>query len=1041
MRVLTIVLFALVACDMLAQNGPGGVAARDGSSDLLLWLTSSDFVTHGYLAGDGVHTWMDLSGRASHTNLSAFAPEFVPNLINGFPALQFQSAGQEYLNGILNSTPTAPLTVIAVANFSNMQPNGTGQYIIGLGGGSNDQASISRQAGDAALPYAYYSFEGPFTSPTRSIGSAVNSNQWYGFMSLYNNSAPYHSFYLNNNAQSIVNDFTASPTWGNAGFDIGRNASGAATSYLDGNIAEIIVFNGLLNVVERNILFNYVSAKYNITVDNDLYSYDAAPNNFDLEVVGIGSESGNIQNTAVSGGLTIATDDAFGGSIDRIYVLWGHRTNTNTVNTFDIEESTDQLDARWSRTWGVDVNSPSGFVNVDLSFDFQSSGIGGTPSTATNYYLIRSLGVGLGWELASTASSVAGNEVIFENVTMSDGIYTLATGDLQNNLLSNINISVSNGPAGIGSTTGNDIALWLDASQLAFSDGSAVATWPDLTTNGRNATQATGVNQPTFETNELNDLGIVRFNGTTNFMAGSFGPTFNAPFTLFAVARFAQVNQGADNNDYVFDLGAPGPGTLGTKASISRRRDNDAIARTNRYYSFQGATPQYGPVINGGLGNVHAFGAVYQLRSPFQQLYHNGTLSFAAPSTTVVNSNGVYHLGRLNNTADVNYFLDGDIAEIIIYNSVLSSTQIRIIQSYLAAKWGFVLSGNDLYTGDDVINGNNDLDISGVGRSLDGDVGISTSAGMTVRLGTDAEAESFVMFGHNVGSNSTNTTDISGAAIFERSNRAWYFSLTGSISNIDSITFDFSDMGLAGSPGDPNNYVLIYRSGTSGNWSIVANATNTEGDQVYFTEVDLTTTGNGFYTLASINNAPLPVSLLSFDAKVVTEGKNNSVLLKWQTASELNNNYFSLERSADGKKWLSILTLPGKVTYNGLSSYESLDQNPPAGKVYYRLRQTDLDGQSKYVGGIRMVTIEYEEMDFNIFPNPSTGFINVLSKSGVLKSAELIVTDFTGKELMIKHLLNEYQEKIQLTLKPGLYLISLRKNNHLIYSQRLMISE
>lgn len=1038
MRVLTLVLFILVVHKVFSQDGPGGVASRNGSSDLLLWLSSSDFGTHGYQTGDGVHTWLDLSGRAANTTMST-PPEFIPDFINGIPVLQFQSSNLEYLSGVLNATPTAPLTLIAVANFSNLQPNGTGQYIIGLGGGSNDQASISRQAADATPANTYYSFEGPTASPTRSIGPALNNNQWYGFMSSYNTSAPYHSLYLDNFSQTIVNDFTAVPTWGNANFDIGRNASGAVASYLDGNIAEIIIFNGLLNVVERNILFNYLSAKYALAIDNDLFSYDAAADNFDLEVVGIGSESSDIQNTAVSGGLTIATDDAFGGSTDRIYVLWGHRTNTNTVNTFDIEEGSDQLDARWSRTWGVDVNSPSSMVTVDLSFDFQGAGIGGTPSTASNYYLIRSLGLGLGWEIVATANNITGNSVNFEDVSIVDGIYTIATGNLLTSLLSNVNITAGDGPAGIGTTTGADLALWLDASQLTLIDGAAVATWPDLTINDRDATQTTPAIQPIYEANEINGRAVVRFNGTTQFMAGALGASFNAPFTMFAVARFDQVNQGVDDNDYIFDLGAPGPGTLGTKASISRRRNNDAIVRTNRYYSFQGATPQFGSVINGGLGNVHAFGAVYQLRSPFHQLYYNGTVSFAAPGTTAINSNGVYHLGRLNNTADVNYFLDGDIAEIIIYNSVLSSTQIRIIQSYLAAKWGFVLSGDDLYAGDEVVNGNNDLNIAGIGRSLDGDVGVATSAGMTIRLGSDAEAESFVMVGHSVANNSVNTTDIGGAAIFERSNRAWYFNLTGNTGTTDSITFDFSDMGLAGTPGDPNNYVLIHRIGTTGDWSIVATASDTDGDQVYFTGVNLTL--DGFYTLASINDAPLPVSLVAFEAKVIAEGSTSLVLLKWQTASELNNDYFTIERSVDAKKWISILNVPGKGTFSELSAYESVDMHPPFGKIYYRLKQTDIDGQAKYVGGIRMVTIEHEEIDVNIFPNPSTGFINVLSKRGMLNGTELIITDFTGKEMLTRSLRNEYQEQVQLTLKPGLYLISIKKNNLLLYSQRLMINE
>jgi hypothetical protein len=1039
MRVLTLVLFILVVHKVFSQDGPGGVASRNGSSDLLLWLSASDFGTHGYLAGDGVHTWLDLSGRAAHTTMST-PPALAPDLINGIPVLEFQSSSFEYLSGVLNSTPAAPLTLIAVANFSSAQPNSTGQYVIGLGGLSNDQASISRQAGNATLPYAYYSFEGPFTSPTRSIGPTLNNNQWYTFMSLYNTSLPYHSLYLDNFSQLILNDFTAPPTWGNANFDIGRNALGASASFLDGGIAEIIIFNGALNTVERNILFNYLSAKYNISIDNDLYGYDATPDNFDLEVVGIGSESGNIQNTAVSGGLTIATDDAFAGATDPIYILWGHRTNTNTVNTFDIEESTNQLDARWSRTWGVDVaNSPSNMVTVDLSFDFQSAGIGGTPSTATNYYLIRSLGVGLGWEIVSTGSSIVGNAINFENVTISDGIYTLATGNRPTSLLSNVNITSGNGPAGIGSTTGSDIALWLDASELLLGDGAAVATWPDLT-GGNNATQTTGVLQPTYETNELNGQGIVRFNGTTQFMAGSLGTSFSAPFTLLAVGRFAQTNQGTADNDYIFDLGEPGPGTLGNKASISRRRNDDVIARADRYYSFQGGAPQYGPVINGGLANAHVFGATYQLRSPFHQLYYNGTLSLAAPSNIAVNSNGVYHLGRLNNTSDVNHFLNGDIAEIIIYNSVLSSTQIRIIQAYLAAKWNFNLN-NDLYTGDQVANGNNDLDVGGVGRSLDGDVGRAMSAGMTVRLGAAAANNSFIMFGHNLVSNSINTTDIGGPALFERSNRSWYLNLTGSVGIVDSITFDFSDMGLAGTPGNPANYVLIYRSSTSGNWSIVATANDTEGDRVYFTNVNLMSTGDGHYTLASINNAPLPVSLSDFEASVITEGNDHIVLLKWQTASEVNNNYFTIERSDDGVKWNSLRDIPGKGTYNGVSTYQTIDQNPLFGKSYYRLKQTDYNEDFQYVGGVKAVSIKSETMAVNVFPNPSKGVINIACKAGFMDGDELSITDFTGRILTNERLQQGHHQQVRFHKKPGLYLLSIKRNNQLIYSQRIMVEE
>ncbi|NBP71032.1 MAG: hypothetical protein EBU52_20130, partial [Cytophagia bacterium] len=204
-------MFTLVSYNALTQNGPGGVAARNGTSDLLLWLSTSDFVTHGYQAGDGVHTWMDLSGRNAHTTLGN-APLFVPGFVNGIPVIQLQSGSLHYLSGLLTSVPTAPLTVVAVANFSlSTQPDGTGQYVIGLSGGATNQASISRQDFNDAVPHAYYSFEGPSTIPTRSVGPTLNANEWYGFVASYNTSAPFHTLHLNNVLQTIVNDFVAAP--------------------------------------------------------------------------------------------------------------------------------------------------------------------------------------------------------------------------------------------------------------------------------------------------------------------------------------------------------------------------------------------------------------------------------------------------------------------------------------------------------------------------------------------------------------------------------------------------------------------------------------------------------------------------------------------------------------------------------------------------------------------------------------------------------------------------------------------------------------
>jgi hypothetical protein len=89
-----------------------------------------------------------------------------------------------------------------------------------------------------------------------------------------------------------------------------------------------------------------------------------------------------------------------------------------------------------------------------------------------------------------------------------------------------------------------------------------------------------------------------------------------------------------------------------------------------------------------------------------------------------------------------------------------------------------------------------------------------------------------------------------------------------------------------------------------------------------------------------ICNAVLPVDLLSFDVFL----KNYSVELSWSTASEINNDYFSVMRSSDGIHWKSISFIDGSGTRNQISTYHFTDEHPETGVNYYKLIQVDFDG-------------------------------------------------------------------------------------------------
>ena len=107
-------------------------------------------------------------------------------------------------------------------------------------------------------------------------------------------------------------------------------------------------------------------------------------------------------------------------------------------------------------------------------------------------------------------------------------------------------------------------------------------------------------------------------------------------------------------------------------------------------------------------------------------------------------------------------------------------------------------------------------------------------------------------------------------------------------------------------------------------------------------------------------NTLLPVELLNFDARVVRN--QTAVSLEWETATELNNDYFTLERSADGFAWEILGTKDGAGTSVKSIFYDFIDENPLAGISYYRLKQTDFDGAYEYFD-IRAVEINTAEKE------------------------------------------------------------------------------
>ncbi|GAB3195427.1 hypothetical protein ABID22_004029 [Pontibacter aydingkolensis] len=167
---------------------------------------------------------------------------------------------------------------------------------------------------------------------------------------------------------------------------------------------------------------------------------------------------------------------------------------------------------------------------------------------------------------------------------------------------------------------------------------------------------------------------------------------------------------------------------------------------------------------------------------------------------------------------------------------------------------------------------------------------------------------------------------------------------------------------------------------------------------------------------------PLPVELVHFEA-IVTE--QETVALRWETASESDNYYFAVERSSDSKEFVEISRVKGRGTTSTRTKYAFTDREPLSGTSYYRLRQVDLDGTEKY-SPLRGVSLKRSNtVELHLYPNPVKGAqVNLLVK-GLTQGEEAVLqlTDPAGK-LVMSQPITQSQLVLQVeSLSPGVYLV------------------
>ena len=163
----------------------------------------------------------------------------------------------------------------------------------------------------------------------------------------------------------------------------------------------------------------------------------------------------------------------------------------------------------------------------------------------------------------------------------------------------------------------------------------------------------------------------------------------------------------------------------------------------------------------------------------------------------------------------------------------------------------------------------------------------------------------------------------------------------------------------------------------------------------------------------------LPVVFAEFAAEAQT---NHRVELRWQTASEWDNDYFAVQRQSSSDRWVTVQQIPGRGNSNEVLTYKTEDRVPQLGTYYYRLKQVDYDGTAAY-SPIRSVLVKDVATGRpTLYPNPTSGLVWIGSSGPV---EDLRVIDSSGRDQLHRVVIryrNDGQSTVDLrSLPAGLY--------------------
>lgn len=553
-----------------------------------------------------------------------------------------------------------------------------------------------------------------------------------------------------------------------------------------------------------------------------------------------------------------------------------------------------------------------------------------------------------------------------------------------------------------GGVSGN-LALWLKANvgTSTMSEDAEVGEWNDQSFYANLATQAGTSDFATYQTAKHNYNPSLYFaNGDNGWLDVNLDNINNTDYNVIGVIE-------RDNsNDESYFIGTDGGSADDRSLHFGYRRD--AVATLDHYGSWldldvsEYDSPFPSPALLRGEFSTSFGRTISELRDGYEMMRWDA-------HTTPITGNGQGRIGQgFRNTQG----FEGYVSEVITYRSTLDYDEVSKVYTYLAVKYGLTMMIDyvatdgrtiwpldDFYPNDIISIGRDDLEALYQRQSTTQDDSLivyvdALAADNSSNAGSITNDISYLTIGHN-GERLNNQTHEAPVGIYSRFSREWKVVNTNFDNNY-SLKVEWEEVGafdirevrlLVDTDGDFEDAVvwgspdLIIEEG-----SIIIGGIST--DQI--------PTGSTRYITIGFESEslPLPIELTNFSAAV---NGDNQVQLTWQTASEINNEFFTIERSKDGESWSSVMQVAGAGNSTYTLNYQEIDEKPYRGVSYYRLKQTDFDGQFTY-SDIQVVNVnKFSTSTVKIYPNP--GYDQVTLEGDLVELSEFRISDVLGNEV------------------------------------------